>query len=67
MRDQGSTTPWGVTHCEECGQWTAALSDTQGAQVPDPDGDGVVDVIAYGAVCPCGLGSVQTVVLAVTA
>ena len=56
-------TPWGVTHCLDCDLWTAELRDTKGAQLPDPDGETVLDVIAYGAECVCGFQTVQTVQL----
>lgn len=46
--------PWGVTCCPECGDWPAEIQETRVAQIPDPDGDGVLDVIAYAAQCLCG-------------
>lgn len=55
--------PWGVTHCPDCDLWTAELRQTQGLLAPDPEGDGVLDVIAYGAACECGFQTVQMVQL----
>lgn len=61
--EEAVETPWGVTYCAECRDWTAELRSTEGAQVPNPEDEGVLDVIAYGAECPCGFHTVQTVQL----
>jgi hypothetical protein len=53
----------GVTRCPESGLWMAELRNTDGALIPDPQTDGVLDVIAYGAECDCGGKIVQTVQL----
>lgn len=55
--------PWGVTECPDCGDWSAELVNTEGHLLADPDSDGLLDVILYGAVCPCGGEAVQMVQL----
>lgn len=62
--EEAIQTPWGVTYCPECDRWTAELRATNGAQIPAPEGEGVLDLIAYGAQCACGFQTVQTVELA---
>ena len=55
--------PWGVTECPDCGDWSAEIGHTEGHLLPDPDSDALLDVILYGAVCPCGGTIIQQVCL----